>query len=359
MAKVATGVTPLEFAKALLEKNAVQAVMGTRLLGSGGFTALLTSPDQLEGFDPLFPVMPSNAARSVSRLTEEPLSEKVAVFLRPCELRALFELVKLNQAHLDNLLLVGIECAGVLRNEEVFVQRQAESLYGAYLDACKKGELVDGVREVCRACECMFPETADVVISVIGREEPVLVALTEKGEDLLSSLGFSLSEGDARTEASLKLEEERRAYADRLCQEVKEEAKGIDGLLEVFGRCIGCHNCSHVCPICYCKDCFFESATFDYEPESYENRLNKKGTFRVPLDTILFHLGRMTHMATSCVACGMCEDACPMGIPVARVFKAVGRDVQALFEYVPGRSLEEALPLTTFRYDELHEVEDK
>ncbi len=69
MAKVATGVTPLEFAKALLEKNAVQAVMGTRLLSSGGFTALLTSPDQLEGFDPLFPVMPSNAARSVSRLT--------------------------------------------------------------------------------------------------------------------------------------------------------------------------------------------------------------------------------------------------------------------------------------------------
>ncbi len=117
---------------------------------------------------------------------------------------------------------MGIECAGVLRNEEVFIQKQAESLYGSYLDACKKGELVDGVREVCRACECMFPETADVVISVIGREEPVLVALTEKGEDLLSSLGFNLSEGDARTKASLKLEEERSAYAEKLCQEVKE-----------------------------------------------------------------------------------------------------------------------------------------
>ena len=76
------------------------------------------------------------------------------------------------------------------------------------------------------------------------------------------------------------------------------------------------------------------------------------------MDTLLFHLGRMTHMATSCVACGMCEDACPVNIPVGQVFKAVGADLQELFDYLPGRSLQDELPLTTYRLVEFTEMEE-
>jgi formate dehydrogenase (coenzyme F420) beta subunit len=53
------------------------------------------------------------------------------------------------------------------------------------------------------------------------------------------------------------------------------------------------------------------------------------------------------------VGCGLCSDACPVEIPVATVFRAVGEKVQAIFDYHPGRSLEEAAPVQEFREDEL------
>jgi hypothetical protein len=34
----------------------------------------------------------------------------------------------------------------------------------------------------------------------------------------------------------------------------------------------------------------------------------------------------------------------------------VGHEVQKVFDYVPGRSLDEELPLTTFREEELPEI---
>ena len=64
----------------------------------------------------------------------------------------------------------------------------------------------------------------------------------------------------------------------------------------------------------------------------------------------------MNHMSTSCVACGMCQDACPNDVPVAQIFKMVGYETQKRFDYVAGRSLEEPVPLTQFREDELHEI---
>ena len=42
-----------------------------------------------------------------------------------------------------------------------------------------------------------------------------------------------------------------------------------------------------------------------------------------------------------------------MEIGVGTVFRAVGEDVQALFGYEPGRSLEDAAPVQEFREDEL------
>jgi formate dehydrogenase subunit beta len=49
----------------------------------------------------------------------------------------------------------------------------------------------------------------------------------------------------------------------------------------------------------------------------------------------------------------LCTDVCPVEIPVSTVFRAVGEQAQAIFEYHPGRSLEEAAPVQEFREDEL------
>jgi hypothetical protein len=53
----------------------------------------------------------------------------------------------------------------------------------------------------------------------------------------------------------------------------------------------------------------------------------------------------------------MCEDVCPVDIPIGQIFKKVGEAAQGIFEYVPGRDPAEEIPIRTFVEDELHEVE--
>ena len=72
----------------------------------------------------------------------------------------------------------------------------------------------------------------------------------------------------------------------------------------------------------------------------------------LPADTSLFHLTRLNHMVLSCVGCGMCTQACPAELPVGSVFRSIGQRLQETFEYIPGRSLEEPLPLITFKENE-------
>ena len=78
-----------------------------------------------------------------------------------------------------------------------------------------------------------------------------------------------------------------------------------------------------------------------------------QGTLRMPKDTLLFQMGRMNHMITSCVACGLCESSCPSDIPLLALYAALGKDAQDIFEYVAGRSEEEPLPVAVYKSDEL------
>jgi formate dehydrogenase subunit beta len=129
-----------------------------------------------------------------------------------------------------------------------------------------------------------------------------------------------------------------------------------EGIENVLAACVRCHNCMTVCPICYCKTCLFKSPPFDHEPIQYLQWARRKGAYRMPADTMLFHLTRLNHMVLSCVGCGMCTSNCPADLPVGRVFRTIGQQVQAVFDYEPGRSIDEPLPLVTFREDEWLEV---
>jgi formate dehydrogenase subunit beta len=66
----------------------------------------------------------------------------------------------------------------------------------------------------------------------------------------------------------------------------------------------------------------------------------------------------LTHISISCVACGACDDVCPVDIPVAGIFKKVGESVQKMFEYVPGKDIDEDIPLVAYKKEEFSDVED-
>jgi formate dehydrogenase subunit beta len=74
------------------------------------------------------------------------------------------------------------------------------------------------------------------------------------------------------------------------------------------------------------------------------------------MDTVFYHLTRLTHISTLCVGCGQCTSACPNEIKLMPLFRSVAEKTQTRFEYHAGRSLEEQQPLAVFHDDELTEV---
>jgi formate dehydrogenase subunit beta len=364
----------------LLTEDIVDALLVPQKLPTGDnvVPTLIRDPDKLVGVDPVAPVMPVIVAKAVSNVTATEHGERLAAVLRSCELRAVIELVKLQQASLDNVILIGIDCLGTYevtdyaRLIEAGIDPTAEVLAGA-----AEGQLTahEGYqfRAACRMCEKPVPGGPDVyrpdiTIGLLGldpSQQVLIEATTNLGDALAERLGLEAAEAPStgsgqgptgREEVIKRLIAERTAERDRVFAAFRERATGMDGLLAEFSTCIRCYNCMGACPICYCKECIFRTPTFDHASPQYFRWAERKGSIRLPTDTLLFHLTRLNHMATSCVGCGMCESACPSELPVALIFRAVGQEAQAIFDYHPGRSLEEEVPVATFREDELTEL---
>jgi formate dehydrogenase subunit beta len=173
-------------------------------------------------------------------------------------------------------------------------------------------------------------------------------------EQLAEALGLEpTAEPQERIRAVRDLVAARTAERDRRFALFAERVHDPLSLLSEFATCIRCQNCMVACPICYCRECIFRTDTFDHPSSRYWDWADRKGGVRLPSDTLLFHVTRMLHMAHACVGCGMCSDACPVDIPVADIFRAVGHRVQQSFGYVPGRDPDEEMIIATFREDEL------
>jgi formate dehydrogenase subunit beta len=354
----------------LLQRGKIQAVLVLDRPEGGGAAAysLITDPEMLSQACPLVPLMPSNAASALSRLTlKEPLSGPIAAVVRPCELRAFVELVKRGQGSLDNIVFISSVCGGVYPLQEALVDGGIENRTPEYWQAMRKGEIAADIRSACRTCERFIPLGADMTVATIGQDDLgthcTVFLQTDRALGLIRDLDEKMI-ADESAERSLESDlirshlGLRRDQKKKMSQEMKLDQSGLTGLIEIFGRCIGCHGCRAVCPICYCELCVFESKNLEPKPIDFERDLNRRGKLRVPPDTLLYHLGRLNHMALSCVGCGSCTDACPVDIPVSSIFTQVGASLQELFDYLPGRDPEEEIPFTKYETEELAEFEN-
>jgi formate dehydrogenase subunit beta len=319
---------------------------------------LVSDPAALDRADPLAPVLPINAARAASQLTLTPHTEKLGVVLRACEIRALVELVKFQQASLDGVVIVGVDCLGTYPLTAYQAAGDREQVVEALLAQATRGEPkpFDGLafRAACQMCEQPLPAGDHVALTIgLLGVEPGKLYLKAR-QDLAAALGLTANGAPAgRQAAAQTLVAARTTARDAAFAAFRDRVHTMDGLLQEFSTCIRCHNCMTNCPICYCRECIFRTPTFEHESQLYYQWAARKGTVRMLPDTLLFHLTRLNHMATSCVGCGLCTEACPVDIPVGTVFRTVGHKVQAIFDYHPGRSLAEAAPVQEFREDEL------
>ena len=348
-----------QFLQRLLREKLVDAVLVQTELPNKSEVAptLVTEPEILVHACPLAPVMPVSLARVVSSLTRvAPSKRKIGVVMRPCDLRALIELVKLKQASLENLLLIGLECYGTYSPADYREFRQGTSSpVEESMQRAKSGDDTS-LREACQVCEYFTPLNADLIIGLVAidtERQVLLQAVTPQGEEVLDALKLPEAKVEGREAAITELRAKRLEGKERLFDRVEKEMSGRDNLLDIFASCTNCHNCLEACPLCYCKECFLKSPAFEWEADKYLDLAEKKGALRMPADTMLFHLTRLNHVGISCTGCGLCQDACPSGIPLLPLFRHSGDMMQALFDYVPGLNPEEEPPLTMFDEEEL------
>ncbi len=317
-----------EFLYNLLDNKIVDAVICPMqgVTDSAYSPFLIKDKELLKNCEPVSPIISVNTARAISHLTikgEFPF--KVAAVLKPCELIAFRELIKLNQINPENIITISFDCNGVksLKNNAIN-------------------------RDACEICENFTPDYSDIKILSFGLDSSVI--LSEIDIDMLNLEEVNFDENlrkDAINERMLNNKEKR----DKKLKEVKSEINNI------LKNCIVCKNCMRVCPICFCQECFFDSPALYGNSITYSMRANRMSGLAFPENKLLFHLGRMNHMSVSCVGCGACEDACPAEIPVSLMFSAAGDELKKLFNYKPGRNLEEKIPFTCYEHDELHSFE--
>ncbi|MCP4691277.1 MAG: formate dehydrogenase [Desulfobacterales bacterium] len=356
------------FFKTVLKNDEISAILVPwRLpMKSMVMPTLITDPGRLDRADPLSPAFPMNAAKIVSRLTRKAPGGKVAAVMRPCEIRAFIELVKLKQGRAEDLVIIGVDCLGAYRNTDYFnwvgedVEEATKKFCAGVLAG--NGASMDGVdlAPACQVCETPTATGADIAVGLYGMDAsgPISVqAQSKRGEALLPKLGLSkFEEPPARKKAVDALVALRTAARDEMFTETRAAVEDLEKLTGYLANCVNCYNCRVACPVCYCRECVFVTDVFDHEPSQYLRWADQKGVIKMPTDTVFYHITRLAHMSTACVGCGQCSNACPNDIPVMELFRATAQKTQAAFDYEPGRSLEEKPPLSEFREDEYQDV---
>jgi formate dehydrogenase subunit beta len=351
------------FFKGMLENGAVEAVLVPMAQAKQGVRlSLVTSAEHTAPVDPFAPIAAVSGAKIASSLTARPSGRKLAMVLRPCEIRAVVELSKLKQVNLDDVLLMSVDCLGRYENTDFAKFQEQGGTSESFLENAQAGKTATADFDIAGACQiCEFPsaDNVDLRLAAIGagNGSVFIEAVTEKGEQALEKSGVKTGAAPAgRDEAVKKLAAARTEARDKKFAEYRAEVNSFEALADKLSPCINCYNCRVACPVCYCKECVFITDTFRHTGEQFMMWADQNGMLKLPNDTLFYHLTRMNHMSLFCVGCGQCTSACPNDIDLMPMFRACADKTQARFNYQAGRSLAEEQPMAGFKADELVEV---
>jgi formate dehydrogenase subunit beta len=267
---------------------------------------------------------------------------------------------------MEEIVLVGLDCLGAYKNTDYFrfarenVTKSTHRFYKSVLSG--NGGQIEGIdlSPACKACEFPIPDNTDFLIGLFGvdtNDHLLIQSKTTAGDDIISRLDLpEMEEPPDRQEAVASLIAEHTAFRDNMFAETREAVDSLEKMTTYLANCVNCYNCRVACPVCYCKECVFVTDVFNHDPSQYLRWADRKGSIKIPTDTVFYHITRLAHMSMACVGCGQCSNACPNDIPVMELVRTVAQHTQKAFDYEAGRSLEEDPPLSVFREDEFEDV---
>jgi formate dehydrogenase (coenzyme F420) beta subunit len=265
----------------LLQDGTVRVVIGYGQVAAGDrvFPVFITKPedvDQLVWNEHCF----ANLTKYLTRKETQALG-KAAICVKGCDERAIVVLEKESQIDRSQLVVIGLACDGV----------------------------GDPRLPKCESCDVHTPRRADVVIgqSLSNANVPLLGT---------SSASIEKSTGNINTTG-------RYAALEEFMKNTPEERLAY--WTSELSRCIKCYACRQACPMCYCRQCIVDKN----RPVVVCSSATLKGN-------IAWQITRAFHLAGRCVGCDECTRVCPVGIDLRLLNLSLAKAAEENFSFRAG-----------------------
>ena len=300
----------------------------------------------IENINPFKPLMEINASRLIPDLLDNYPNARIGALLRPCEMRALTEMTKHASFNLAHLLTISVDCLGTLPADEYQWRLErleknlpademsspeiTDELAQEALKFARQGGIIPyRYRSACQVCTSPAARQAHINIHILGLpvRQQMLVSVGDPkiAEAIhLEKLADGIADKDLITQHERilsKMCERHQRTMDRVNEGLGSLLPvDVDAVIRQLESCGDCQKCMDVCPIC----------SVDRPNRTADGYYDRSGVMR---------------WLVSCAGCGMCEQSCPNHLPISAIFANIRQQLAQQWEYTPGRSLNDPLPL--------------
>lgn len=257
-----------------------------------------------------------NNLATYSYFLSQEIDGKIGIILKPCDVKAVVQLLAEGLIDRDKIKIISVECNGVIDSKKLQkkingLKIASAAISGNSIKICTSERdfefnIEDVYAEKCYVCNIY--DKPPIFDEFIENDIKFNIKQKKEYEDLLEFEKLSLEEIYSFWENE-------------------------------FSRCIRCYACRNICPLEVCRDrCITQ---LDQPHWQSQKITSNEGKF--------FQLIRVMHLAGRCVECGECERACPSNIPILKLMKKMNKEINRLFGFIPGLSIDSKPPLLTFK----------